>query len=1087
MKKLLLLFLMLTIMLTSKSWAQERAVTGKVTSADDGTGIPGVNVVIKGTTQGTVTDIDGNYKLSVPESGGTLVFSFIGLESQEIEIGNRSAVDAVMTSDIQQLSEVVVTALGVTREKASLGYATQEVDADEVTKAKEQNFVNSLSGKVAGVQIKQNNNFGGSTNVVIRGNTSITGSNQALFVVDGIPIDNQTGNDTYQEAGRYGYDYGNAASDINPEDIESINVLKGAAATALYGSRAANGAIVITTKKGTSGKGIGISVSTGYTVGKIDKSTFVEYQDQYGAGYSNYYYGDNDGPFDNFYDIDGDGTNDLVVPTYEDASYGEKFDPNLNVYHWDSFVPESPNYGKAYPWMAAEHTPVDFWETANTVNNSISLSGGNDKNSFRLSYTNYSGSGILPNSQIHKNTFSFNGTSQINSKLNASIGVNYVNNNVLGRNSTGYGDNLMSEFRQWWETNVDVQSLEDLYHQTGRNVTWNMYDAGGGDNDPIFWDNPYWTRFKNYQTDTRNRVYGNFALKYDINDWLSLTGRATLDRYNELREQRRAVGSVASEFGINKLDEQSGYQREDRFVSETNYDLFMNANKNLSPDLSLYAMLGFNIRQNKFESVLGSSNGGLAIPDLYTLSNSKLENPFPTEELSEKEVGGVYANVNLGYRDMLYLELTARRDQSSALPAGNNAYFYPAASLSFVFSEVANASWLNYGKARINYAEVGGDTDPGNVFDYYLRNANFGPSVIATSRSYKNNPDLKPERSKSIEFGIESSMFDNRLSFDFAAYNTNTFDQIMTIEVSRATGYRYKTVNGGEVNNKGLEIALGGDIIRNSNGLNWKASLNWSKNVSEVISLVEGVDNFVIASYQGGISVNATVGEPFGIIKGTGFQIDPASGKRVVDASGYYVAVPDQVIGNPNPDWMGGLTNTLSYKGVSLSFLIDMSKGGDVYSLDMHYGQGTGVLASTVGTNDLGNDWRLPISQGGGIKLDGVKEDGTPNDVYARADYYGGVFYWGNSSRNPGELTVYDATYVKLREASLTYSLPKSLLGNAIQNVNLSVVGRNLWIMHKNLPYADPESGLGAGNAQGYVSGSYPTTRSIGFRVDIDF
>ncbi|MCB0496318.1 MAG: SusC/RagA family TonB-linked outer membrane protein [Cyclobacteriaceae bacterium] len=1087
MRKVLLLLSVFTFLGASSLFAQDRVITGKVTSAEDGSPLPGVNVVIKGTTNGTVTDIDGNYKLSVPESGGTLVFSFIGLESQDIEIGNRSSIDAVMSSDIQQLSEVVVTALGVTREKASLGYATQDVEAEEVTKAKEQNFVNSLSGRVSGVQIKQNNNFGGSTNVVIRGNASITGSNQALFVVDGIPIDNRTGNDAYQTAGRYGYDYGNAASDINPEDIESINVLKGAAATALYGSRASNGAIVITTKKGESRKGLGISVSTGFTVGKIDKSTFVEYQDQYGAGYSNYYYGNDGGPFDDFYDVNGDGTPDLIVPTYEDASYGEKFDPNLNVYHWDSFVPESPNYGKAYPWLAAKNTPVSFFETAYTVNNSVSLTGGNDKNTFRLSYTNYSGSGVLPNSQVHKNTFGFNGSSQINDKLTASVGVNYVNNDVIGRNSTGYGDNIMANFRQWWETNVDVESLKDLYFQTRRNVTWNMYDAGGGDYDPIFWDNPYWTRFENYESDTRNRVFGNFVLKYDINDWLSLTGRATLDRYNEVREQRRAIGSVASEFGINKLDEQSGYQREDRAVSEINYDLFMTANKNLSPDLNLYAMLGFNIRQNSFESVLASTNGGLAIPRLYTLSNSLQENPFPVETLREKEVAGVYANVNLGYKDMLYLELTGRRDQSSALPVGNNVYFYPAASLSFVFSEVANASWLNFGKARINYAEVGGDTDAGNVYDYYLREPNFSGGVLTRARIYKNNPDLKPERSKSFEFGLEASMFNDRLSFDFAAYNTNTFDQIMTIEVSRATGYRYKTLNGGEVNNKGLEITLGGDIIRSQSGFNWKASLNWSKNVSKVIELVPGVENFVLGSYQGGVSLNATVGEPFGVIRGTGFQIDPASGKRVVNSSGYYIAVPDQIIGNPNPDWLGGLTNTLSYKGVSLSFLIDMSKGGDVYSLDMHYGQGTGIPVSTVGTNDLGNDWRLPVSQGGGIKLDGVKEDGTPNDIYARADYYGGVFYWGNSSRNPGELTVYDATYVKLREASLTYSLPKSLLGNAIQNVNLSIVGRNLWIMHKNVPYADPESGLGAGNAQGYLSGSYPTTRTVGFRVDIDF
>lgn len=1083
MRKVLLVLLVITLAVANNTFAQDRVITGKVTSSEDGSSLPGVNVVIKGTTNGTVTDIDGNYKLSVPEDGGILVFSFIGLESQEAEIGSRSTIDALMDSDIQQLSEVVVTALGVTREVASLGYATQTVDAEEVTKAKEANFVNSLSGKVAGLSIKQNNNFGGSTNVVIRGMSSITGSNQALFVVDGVPIDNRTGNDTYQSAGRYGYDYGNAASDINPEDIESMNVLKGAAATALYGSRAANGAIIITTKKGTSQKGIGISVSTGYTMGKIDKSTFVDYQDQYGAGYSDYYYGSTGG----FDDAVIDGQPALVVPTYEDGSYGWKFDPNLNVYHWDSFVPESSNYGRAYPWVAAENTPVSFFETAHTWNNSVALTGGNDKNTFRLSYTNYNATGVLPNSEQKKNTISFTGSSQINKKLNASIGVNYVNSDVIGRNSTGYGDNLMSEFRQWWQVNVDVQSQKELYEQTGRNVTWNMYDAAGGDHAPIFWDNPYWTRYENYQSDNRDRIYGNFQLKYDITDWLELSGRVALDQYSEIREQRRAVGSVAQEFGINKGDEKSGYQRQDRKVSEINYDLFLSMDKNLSPDVSLHAMLGTNIRKNSFESLTSSTLGGLAIPGLYTLSNSVLENPFPVEYQRDKEVVGVFLNAVFGFKDMVYMDLTMRRDQSSALPIGNNAYFYPAASLSFVFSEAMNSSWLNFGKVRLNYAEVGSDTDAGRIDDYYLRNPNFGSTILTTARSTRNNPALKPERSRDLEIGLAGSMFDNRLKLDFAAYSRNTEDQIMTIEVSRATGYRYKVLNGGEVSNKGLELTLSGDIVRLSNGLTWNAGLNWAKNVSEVKSLVEGVDNFVLGSYQGGISVNATVGEPFGVLKGTGFEIDPASGKRVVNSSGYYNAVPAQVIGDPNPDWAGGLTNTVSYKGIALSFLVDWSKGGDVYSLDMHYGQGTGIPASTAGINELGNEWRLPIADGGGILLDGVKEDGTPNDVRARANYYGGAFYWGNSSRNPAALTVYDASYVKLREASLTYSLPKSILGNAIQNVNISAVGRNLWIISKNLPYADPESGLGAGNAQGYVSGSYPTTRTIGFRIDVNF
>jgi len=515
-------------------WAQDVAVAGKITSSEDGSALPGVNVVVKGTTNGTVSDATGSYSISAPATG-TLVFTFIGLTTQEVPINNRTTVDVLMAQDVQQLSEVVVTALNIPREKASLGYATQQVKGDAVTQAKDQNFMNSLSGKIAGVQIRRNNNFAGSTNVVIRGNKSVTGNNQPLFVVDGVPIDNTTGNTANQRAGRYGFDYGNAASDINPEDIESINVLKGAAASALYGSRAANGVIMITTKKGKKRSGVGIALSTGVTIGKIDKETFIDYQKNYGAGYampSFEYYGP-DGFFEE--DINGDGVVDKIVPTLEDGSYGAPFDPNLNVYHWDSFVPESPNYNKAYPWVAAKHTPVDFFETQVAWNNSVALSGGNDVNTFRLSYTNFDLKGNLPNQDQKRHTLSFNGTSQINEKLLASISLNFVKGNTVGRGSTGYGGNQMANFRQWWQTNVDIESQREMFAKTGRNITWN----GGDYHDPetpIFWDNPYWTRYKNFTTDERTRVYGNFALTYKPTDWLSIMGRVTADTYAELRE-----------------------------------------------------------------------------------------------------------------------------------------------------------------------------------------------------------------------------------------------------------------------------------------------------------------------------------------------------------------------------------------------------------------------------------------------------------------------------------------------------------------------------------------------------------------------
>jgi TonB-linked SusC/RagA family outer membrane protein len=1086
MRRILLFCLTAVFLLASGSaWAQERTVSGKVTSQEDGSGLPGVNVVVKGTTNGTVTDSNGSYSLPVPSGATTLVFSFIGLKSEEIEVGDRTTIDLQMAQDIQQLTEVVVTALNIPREKASLGYSTQAVSGENVSQVKQQNFVNSLSGKVAGVQIRTAGQFGGSTNILIRGNKSVSGNNQPLFVVDGVPVDNRTGNSVYQRAGRMGFDYGNSTSDINPEDIESINILKGAGSTALYGSRAANGVVMITTKKGNKRKGLGIDFSTGITAGKVNPDTFVKYQKKYGAGYappSFEYYGPQGFIED---DINGDGVDDLVVPSYEDGSYGAEFDPNLNVYHWDTFVKESPNYQKPYGWTAANHMPDEFFETQMEYNNSVSLSGGSNDNVFRLGYTNYKVDGYLPNSEQNRHNLSFNASSKINSKLDASIAFNYVNQKTLGRPSTGYGDNQMANFRQWWETNVDIFSLRDMYEKTGRNITWNPADYYDPET-PIFWDNPYWTRYKNYQTDSRNRVFGNVMLNYKILDWLSLMGRASVDTYGEIREERRAVGSIATEFGILKNDESSGYQREDRRVTEANYDFMLSANKQLSTDLNMYAMIGSNLRKSTFESIVTSTNGGLVVPNLYSLNNSALSVPQPVEYDERKETFSYFANLNFGYKNMLYLDLSGRNDISSALPTEDNAnsYFYHSEALSFVLSELVKIPSVDFMKFRVNYAEVGNDTDPNRTVNTYTKLENFGNAVRYSFPTYVNNPELQSERTKSWEVGMELRAINNRLSFDLGLYKTNSFEQIVEVETSKATGMGFKYLNGGDIENKGVEVSLGYDIIKN-NSFTWNMNINWSKNVSIVNSLPAGIENYQINSFQGGLTTNATVGQPYGVMRGTGYKY--LNGQRVITAAGYYAAVADQVIGNPNPDWTGGVTNNFSYKGVNLGFLIDIQRGGDVFSLDMYYGKATGIPESTAGNNELGNPLRDPVAEGGGILNEGVQADGSVNTVRARADYYGGALYWGNATRNPGQMNVYDAGYVKLRELSLGYTIPKGVLPNAFQRVTISVVGRNLWIIDKSLPYADPESGLGAGNSQGYSSGAYPTLRTLGFKLDLGF
>lgn len=1084
MKKIALLLAIFAIGLQSLL-AQTKEITGTVSSADDGSTIPGVSVSVKGTTLGTITDLDGNYTMKVPQDAKTLVFSFVGMQTLEIAIQG-TTVNAALESDVVGINEVVVTALGISKEKKSLGYSVSDLGGDAVSTVKQQNLVSSLSGKVAGVQIKQSNNFGGSANITIRGNSSIYGGNQPLFVVDGVPISGESYNSAAQRNGRTAYDYGNALSDINPDDIENMSILKGAAATAVYGSRGANGVVMITTKKGKARKGIGVSINSSVTVGKIDKKTFAEYQTEYGAGYGAYYGPNEDGYFEEW-DVDGDGVDDLIVPTYEDASYGFRFDGTA-VYQWDSFVPESDNYMKKYEYKAAKHTPVDFFETEVGFSNNVELKGGDEDGTFRLSYTNFKTNGILPNSELKRNTFSLNGDQKINEKLRAGASVNFSFQETTGRNSTGYSDNLMSQMRQWWEVNVDVKAQEAIYKSTKKNYSWNHQASFGGPLEtPLYWDNPYWTRYENYQTDERNRLYGNAYFNFTATDWMSVLGRISVDTYNELREERRAVGSVAAEFGVLRADETSGYQRYEIGFREFNYDLMANFDKDLNDNLNLTGTVGLNVRNEVNSRYQASTLGGLVVPGLYSLSNSVNTPSAPVEALLKKRVYGLYAQATLGYKDFFYVNLTDRVDKSSTLPVDNNTYNYYSGSANFLFSTFTKEDlpWLDLGKVRISYAEVGSDTDPLNVFDTYVKLDNFGDYTLFSYPSTKNNEELKPERSKELEIGLESKMFKNRVGFDISYYSKTTEDMLIPVEVSKATGYSYRWVNAATVDNKGVEVGLYLTPVKGRD-FSWDINANWARNRNKVVDLYQDVDNIVINSYQGGITINATKGEPLGTIRGTGFSYDD-NGNKIIDANGYYVAKADQIIGDQNPDWTGGVTNTLHYKDLSLSFLVDVQKGGDVYSLDMHYGQGTGVLKHTAGLNELGNPIRDAVADGGGVLNEGVTADGSPNTVRARANSYSGAFYWGNSSRNPGQMTVYDASFVKLREMALTYNLPTNLTKSFAQNVSFSLVGRNLWIIHKNVPYADPESGLSSGLSQGYLSGSYPTVRSFGFNLKINF
>lgn len=1084
--------------LSLSAYAQN--VTGSVTDAATGEPLPSVSVKEKGTSNAAITNFDGNYSIKAGK-GAVLVFSSMGYASQEVS-ATGTTMNVALAISASKLDEVVVTALGISRDKKSVGYAIQEVGGAEVNKVKDANFMSSLSGKVAGVNIRQSGTMGGSANVVIRGYKSLTGNNQALFVVDGIPISNQITNSGDQQTGRGGYDYGNAAMDINPEDIDKVSVLKGAAATALYGARAANGVILITTKKGTKRNGLGVSVTSGYTVGSVNPDTYVRYQNRYGEGYGQYYGPDTIAgyPTNGYmvaYDVDGDGIDDPCTPTTEDASFGLAFDPNFMVYTWESLYPELSTYGQKSAHVAGANNPLYFFEQSANINNSVAIDGGNDNGSFRLSATQFSTKGIVPGSSLKRNNFSFTGSLKASDKLTVSTTAQFIQQAGRGRYGTGYDSrNPNQSFRQWFNVGVDMAKQKEAYELTGKNITWNPFGYGYGDDatKPIYFDNPYFSVLENYQTDQRNRLIGNMMATYKINDWLDFMGRASIDTYSELQEERTAFGSV----------EIPGYIRRNRNVTETNIDMILSANKvfGSNDEFSFNGRLGSNIRRNSVEAISASTNGGLVVPGVYALSNSVNTPNAPGETAYQIGINGLFAAASLGYKNFLYVDLTGRQDVSSTLPAANNTFFYPSATMSLVFSELIDVDAISFGKVRLNYAEVGSDAPAQALADAYNMGTAFGSTSLASAPSTSNNAGLLPESTVSTEAGLEMMFFNNRLGFDVSVYDQTSLNQIMPAKVSSTSGTIYKYVNAGEINNKGIELSLSATPIQ-AGDFEWNTNLNWTKNTNMVVSLFEGAENLQLASVQGGVTIEARPGQAYGVIYGT-THVRDAEGRPVVyDMPAQYGGVrylvgDKDVIGNINPDWYAGWNNSFRFKNWTASVLLDMQMGGNFFSLDTYYGYATGVYDFSAGDNDLGNPVRDLAIDGGGYKInnvaywDGSTVDGDGNPSgFVVGDYYADMHYYGNAlgyARNAREYHVWDASFIKLREVALNYSVPSSYLGSTgIKGLDVALTGRNLAILWKNNPYSDPEAGLSAGNVQGYQSGAYPAVREVGVNVKLKF
>lgn len=1094
MRKITILLAILFLAGIQMAQAQSRSISGKVTSAEDGMGVPGVSISVKGTTIGTVTDINGFFTMDVLPTHRTLVFQYVGMKTQEIEIGQSVDFNIVMEADVLLMEEVVVTALGISREKKSLGFAVQELDGDEVSRVKSVNFVNSLAGKSAGVDILQANTMGGSANVVVRGITSLTQNNQALFVVDGVPFNNHNTNQdrpvagttsTYQNDGWGGYDYGNNAMDINPDDVESMTVLKGAAATALYGSRAANGVILITTKKGKmnvkGGKNqIGVSWNSGYVWSRMDPRTAPHYQTLYGGGYGPFYENEGvEGVADGYFfyaDLDGDGQKDLIAPTPEDASWGHKFDENIQVIQWDALDPYKSNYAEKRPWLAQENGLDYYFRTGFQWSNTIALDAANEHGRFRLAYSNIDESGISPNSHNARHNVNFTASYNFTEKFSVDANMSYIFSNAYGRFGTGYdGMNPMQQFGQWFQTNVDTKRLNESWLRADRSqLSWNSsyYD----DLHPIYADNAYWTRNMNVQDDNRDRFFGYVAGKYDFTDDLSFSARFSGDVYTTTQNERIAVGSV----------DQSYYSLFTENYRELNTELMLRYNKAWEK-WSLSAMVGSNFRQDYFTTNLGQTVGGLVVPELYTVSNS-VSPVRITETYSDKVVNSLFGQVSLGLMNFLYVDVTGRNDWTSTFkPDGQASYFYPAVNVGFLLTELNGMNdikGVSLLKVRGNYAQVGNDPPPYRTISTYSQNTSYGDLALFSVNSTQDNPNLVEERTNGWEVGLEGRFINNRIGIDVSYYSTQSFDQIMPVSVSPFTGMTRQWVNGGQIDNHGWEIVLSTTPIQNKNW-RWDFNINWWQNRNEVISLYqEDIENIIIYSAWD-VSVNATKGEPYGNIRGTDFVW--TNGKKTVDENGYYLmSSNDTTIGNIQPDWKMGIPTTVSWKGISLNLLVDIQKGGDIYSVSTKYGEATGLYANTAELNDKGVQLRDPVEEGGGIRFpETVYADGSPNMTYTPAWRWGRAFYYNNS---PTARYVFDASYVKLRELSISYSLPTKLLENTIfTQVRFAVTGRNLWLIYSNTENFDPEASLGSGNNQGIETGSYPVARSFGFNFTLGF
>ncbi len=1030
MKSKLLLVLFLLFAGIGSLFAQ-KVITGTVTDKSDGSVIPGVNVVVKGTSVGTTTDVNGTYSINVPENAKVLEFSFVGMNTTDVEIGNQIRIDVALSPSSLKLNEVVVTALGISRKKKALGYSVTQLSGKDITTVKQSNVINSLAGRVSGVVLTTSpSGPGGGTRVIIRGNNSLTGNNQPLYVVDGIPIDNSgVGSANGSSTANYRRtDYGTGISDINPDDIASVTVLKGPNAAALYGSRASNGAIIITTKKAKMNKQLGVSFLSSTTF--QTPLLLPKFQNVYGQG------------------SDGNTYTDASDLKNYGGSWGAKMDGSDQIY-WT---------GETRPYVAQPDNVKDFFRTGSNLVNTLVLEKGSENFSVRFSYSNNHATSILPNAGLDKDNFDLRAMAHLSKKLSIDAKVTYFKQKAEQRPYMG-SEGLMA-YTYVIPRNLDINDLKN-YQNPDYSVR--SYTSNGG--------NPYWIQENDINHDGRNRFIGFAKVNYMFTNWLSGFVRIGTDYLNQNVNYVHQFGHwywPQGRFRYSKYN-----------ITETNADFLLMFNKQVTEKWKVSANFGGNMRYHTsdYMSIFGED---FKIPTKPTVASAGNLVPAYTP-LVEKRVNSLYGTATVSYDDFIYLGVTGRNDWSSTLPENNWSYFYPSISLSVLLNRFIDpdAKILDYLKVRGSWAQVGGDTGPYQLnLTYNLSQNGYLGLTTLTKPSVKLNPALKPEETKSLEFGANFRMFKNKVYGDISYYNINSTDLIMDVPVSSSTGYKYFRSNVGETNNKGWEAMLGGKPISNDD-FSWDVSVNISHNQNTLIDLIEGLDNYIFSTNNSGsVVVQATVGGGYGEIYGTDWLRND-QGQMVVDAAGRPMATKKKVLlGNYQPDMTGGLNNTFKYKNLELNILIDARIGGQLYS-------GTDASLDASGVSDRTLKYRED-----GVTLDAVTNTGTADaPIWTKnTAHITGQQYWGAVSGIASNY-IYDQTNIMLRQLALSYTLPKKMLENTcLHSISVSLVGNNLAFLYKKIENFDPMSSYSTSNfAQGMLYFTPPTTRSIGFTVNVKF